>query len=90
MEEPVHYLVMLLLAFDGTLIKEVLEFSRPMTLMECGFFANEHREAIATYKEFEDMMKNSYYLNDGSGTWQGHICVQDPTKIFGVPHNIIK
>ncbi len=81
MEEQVHYLVMLLLQFDGTLIKEVLEFSRPMTLMECSDFADGHREAIATYREFEDMMRNGYYLNDGSGTWQGHICAQNLYKI---------
>ena len=26
------------------------------------------------YKEFEDSIKNGYYLNDGRGTWQGVIC----------------
>ena len=36
MDEPVHYLVLLLLSFDGQMIKEILEFARPMTLMECG------------------------------------------------------
>ena len=54
MEEPVHYLVMLLLAFDGTMIKEVLEFARPMTLLECWDFADGHREAIATHKWVEE------------------------------------
>ena len=67
-------LIILILLFDGTLIKEVLEFTRPMTLLECGDFADAHREAIATYKEFDDAMKNGYYLNDGRGTIQGFIC----------------
>ena len=56
MEEPVHYLVLLLLQFDGTLIKEVLEFTRPMTLMECLDFADGHREAISHYI-FEEKIK---------------------------------
>jgi hypothetical protein len=37
-------------------------------------FADDHREAIATYKEFDDAMRNSWYLNDGRGTVQGFIC----------------
>ena len=82
MEEPVHYLVLLLLQFDGTLVKEVLEFARPMTLLECGDFADAHREAIATHKWVEeDLMKSGWYLNDGTGTWQGSMCIQDPDKL---------
>jgi len=82
MEEPVHYLVLLLLQFDGTLIKEVLEFSRPMTLMECLDFADGHREAISHYIfEREDKIINAWYLNDDTGTYQGSICVQDPDKL---------
>jgi len=52
-----------------------------MEVHECLMFADDHREAIATYKEFEatykefeDAMKNGYYLNDGRGTWQGVLC----------------
>lgn len=82
MEEPVHYLVLLLLQFDGTLIKEVLEFTRPMTLMECLDFADGHREAISTHKWLEeDLMKSGWYLHDGTGTYQGSMCVQDPDKL---------
>tara|TARA_B100000029_G_scaffold461159_1_gene492723 strand:+ start:608 stop:841 length:234 start_codon:yes stop_codon:yes gene_type:complete len=77
MEEPVHYIVLLLLQLDGTLIKDVLEFTRQMTLMECLAFGDAHREAIATYSE----KVNAWFLNDGSGTWQGHECVQDPDKL---------
>ena len=82
MEEPVHYLVLLLLQFDGTLVKEALEFIRPMTLLECLDFSEDHREAISTHKWVEeDLMKSGWYLNDGTGTWQGSICIQDPDKL---------
>ena len=45
-----------------------------MDIHECLMFAEDHRAAIATYKEFEDPMKNGSYLNDGRGTIQGFIC----------------
>jgi hypothetical protein len=80
MEEPVHYLVLLLLQFDGTLVKEVLEFTRSMTLMECLDFADDHREAIATHS-WTDPRGQSWYLHDGTGTYQGSICIQDPDKL---------
>ena len=80
MEEPVHYLVLLLLTFDGTMYKEVLEFTRPMTLMECSDFAEAHKKAIATFS-WDDPRGSSWFLNNGNGTWQGHICMQDPDKL---------
>ena len=67
-------LVILVLLFNGTLIQEEYNLSRPMEVYECLLFADDHREAIATYKEFEDPMKSGYYLNDGRGTVQGFIC----------------
>ena len=67
-------LVILILLFDGTVLQEEYPLLRPMEVHECLMFADDHREAIATYKEFEDSMKNGYYLNDGRGTWQGVIC----------------
>ena len=45
-----------------------------MDVHECLMFADDHREVITTYKEFEDSIKNGFYLNDGRGTWQGVIC----------------
>ena len=45
--------------------------------MECLAFGDAHREAIATYSE----KVNAWFLNDGSGTWQGHECFQDPDKM---------
>ena len=70
----VKTLVILILLFDGTLLKESYELARPMDVHECLLFADDHREAISTYKEFEDVMKNGWYLNDGRGTVQGFIC----------------
>jgi len=67
-------LVILILLFDGTLVKEKLNFSKPVEVHECLMYADEHREAVATYKEFEDSLKNGWYLNDGRGTVQGFIC----------------
>ena len=70
----VKTLVILILLFDGTLVKERYDLARPMEVHECLLFADDHREVIATYKEFDDAMKNGWYLNDGRGTVQGFIC----------------
>jgi len=70
----VKTLVILILLFNGTLLKESYELTRSMEVHECLLFADDHREAIATYKEFEDGMKNGWYLNDNRGTIQGFIC----------------
>ena len=67
-------LIILILLFDGTVLKEEYPLARPMEVYECLMFADDHREAIATYREFNDAMKNGYYLDDGRGTWQGVIC----------------
>tara|TARA_Y100000593_G_scaffold6488_1_gene12327 strand:+ start:223 stop:369 length:147 start_codon:yes stop_codon:yes gene_type:complete len=48
-----------------------------MTLLECGDFAEAHREAIAIYND----KINAWLLKDGSGTWQGNICIQDIDKL---------
>jgi len=45
-----------------------------MEVHECLLFADDHREVIATYKQFEESIKNGFYLNDGRGTVQGFIC----------------
>tara|TARA_R110001599_G_scaffold302559_1_gene508267 strand:- start:352 stop:570 length:219 start_codon:yes stop_codon:yes gene_type:complete len=70
----VKTLVILILLFDGTLLKESYELTRPMGVHECLLFADDHIEAISTYREFEDPMKQGWYLNDGRGTVQGFIC----------------
>ena len=68
-------LIILVLLFDGTLLKESYELLRPMEVHECLMFADDHREAISTHKWFEkDLIKSGWYLNDGRGTVQGFIC----------------
>jgi len=70
----VKTLIILILLFDGTLVKETLDFVKPVEVHECLMYADDHREVIATYKEFEDSLRNGWYLNDGRGTIQGFIC----------------
>ena len=67
-------LIILILLFDGTLLKESYVLARPMEVHECLLFADDHREAISTYKEFDNIMQNGWHLNDGRGTVQGFIC----------------
>jgi hypothetical protein len=67
-------LIILILLFDGTLVQEKYKLGRPMEVGECLMYADDHREGIATYKEFNDGLRNGWYLNDGRGTIQGFIC----------------
>tara|TARA_A100001515_G_scaffold27769_1_gene21366 strand:+ start:627 stop:833 length:207 start_codon:yes stop_codon:yes gene_type:complete len=64
------YLVLLLFSFEGEVIKEKLEFTRPINVYECMEVGSEHREQISTY----DDKINAWILNDGRGTFQGFIC----------------
>jgi len=68
-------LIVLILLFDGTLIKEKLEFDKPITILECLEFSDKHREEIASHIWVKNVMKSGYYLNDGRGTIQGFICM---------------
>ena len=67
-------LTILILLFNGTLVKEKLEFERPVSYVECMEIAEEHRVAISTHHWKKDIMKSGWYLNDGRGTIQGFIC----------------
>ena len=67
-------LIILVLLFDGTLVQEKYELGREMPVEECMQYGDDHREAIAEYKEFKDNIKNGWYLKDGRGTIQGHMC----------------
>ena len=67
-------LIILVLLFDGTLIQERYDLAREMSVYECLAFGDDHREAIAEYKEFDDNLKNGWYLKDGRGTIQGRMC----------------
>ena len=66
-------LVILILLFDGTLVKERYDLAKPMKVHECLMFADDHRGEIATYKDTNDNT-SGWYLKDGRGTVQGFIC----------------
>ena len=66
-------LIILVLLFDGKLVQERYELGREMPVGECLQYGDDHREAIAEYKEFKDNLKNGWYLKDGRGTIQGHM-----------------
>ncbi len=70
----VKTLIVLILLFDGTLVKEQLHFDKEVTVLECLEFADQYREEIATHFWVKGVMKSGYYLNDGRGTVQGFIC----------------
>ena len=76
MEDLVHWM-MIYLSNDGVLTKIPLEFTRAMTLMECMDFAEDHRAAVATY--YEEV--NRWIMDDGSGSWVGRQCYQDPERM---------
>jgi hypothetical protein len=68
----VKTLIIMVLLFDGEVVLEKYDLSRSMEIHECLMLADEHREAISTYKS--DGMKQGWYLNNNSGTIQGFIC----------------
>ncbi len=45
------YLIILILSFDGQLIKEKLEFTRPININDCMDYGSDHRKQISTYNE---------------------------------------
>tara|TARA_Y100001951_G_C11272825_1_gene259919 strand:+ start:394 stop:552 length:159 start_codon:yes stop_codon:yes gene_type:complete len=51
-----------------------MDFTKPVEVQECLMFADDHREAIATYKDDGGAETSGWYLNDGRGTVQGFIC----------------
>ena len=51
-------LIILILLFDGTLIQERYNLTREMSVHECLQYGDDHREAIAEYKEFKNTLKN--------------------------------
>ncbi len=82
MEEPVHYLMMLIYT-DGMYIQKLAEvFTEPTTLMQCLDYGDEYRESVATYVfEKDGINVNRWIMNDGSGDWFGYSCYQDPDRM---------
>ena len=65
-------LVILILLFNGELVKEKLVLPIEMDVHECLTFSEKYRETVSTYKS--DITTPGWYLNDGRGTIQGFIC----------------
>ena len=79
----VKTLVILILLFNGTTEKHLVEFNPPIDLMDCLALGDAHRRIFSTYSwgdqhgapDFRfDGMRQGWYLNDGRGTIQGHYC----------------
>ena len=64
----VKEIVLIILLFNGELKLTPLPFEG--TVHECFAHGNQLRVQLATYNE----ERNAWFLNDGSGTWQGFIC----------------
>ena len=64
----VKTIVILVLLFNGDLVKEPLHLPLGSSVNDCFNYAKMHIKAITTYKD------NGHYLNDGRGTVQGFIC----------------
>ena len=75
--------MILILLFDGTVVKDRLNFNPPIDVTDCWALGNAYRELISTHRwgdqrgapDFSlDAMRQGWYLNDGRGTIQGTYC----------------
>ena len=64
----VKEIVLIILLINGELSLPSFPFEG--TMMECLEHGDKMRIELATHSE----EKNTWFLNDGSGTWQGFIC----------------
>ena len=64
-------LIILILLFNGDLVKEKLVLPIEMDVYECLTFSDGYRKAVSTYKS--EGTTQGWYLNDGRGTIQGFI-----------------
>ena len=69
----VKEIILILLLINGELSLSSFPFKG--TVMECFEYGDQLREELSTHKWVEeDMMKSGWYMNDGTGTWQGYTC----------------
>ena len=64
----VKEIVLILLLVNGEMSLPSFPFEG--TVMECLDYGDKMRVELATYNN----ERNVWFLNDGSGTWQGFIC----------------
>ena len=79
----VKTLVILILLFNGTIVKDHISFNPPIDVIDCWAFGTAYYELMATHRWGDqhgaptfkfDGMRHGWYLNDGRGTVQGHYC----------------
>ena len=79
----VKTLVILILLFNGTVVKDYISFNPSIDLMDCLAFGNAYYKIMSTHRwgdqqgapDFRfDAMSQGHYLNDGRGTLQGYYC----------------
>ena len=64
----VKEIILIILLINGELSLPSFPFEG--TVHECFAYGDKWRVQLATYNE----KRNAWFLNDGSGTWQGYIC----------------
>ena len=64
----VKEIVLILLLVNGEMSLPSFPFEG--TVMECLDYGDKMRVELATYNQEQ----NAWFLNDGSGTWQGFTC----------------
>ena len=64
----VKEIILILLLVNGEMSLPSFPFEG--TVHECFAHGNQLRTELATYND----ERNAWFLNDGSGTWQGFIC----------------
>ena len=79
----VKTLVIIILLFNGTAVKDYISFNPSIDLMDCLALGDAHRRIFSTHSWGDqhgaptfkfDGMRHGWYLNDGRGTVQGHYC----------------
>ena len=79
----VKSLVIIILLFNGTAVKDRSSFNPSINILDCLAWADMYRKIFSTHRwgdqkgapDFRfDAMRQGWYLNDGRGTIQGHYC----------------
>ena len=70
----VKTIVVIILLFNGEM--ELKKYPFQGTVHECFEYGEQLRNQLSKHKWVEeDMMKSGWYLNNGTGTFQGFICM---------------
>ena len=69
----VKTIVILVLLFNGNLVKERLHLLSASSVSDCFNYAEMYIKSITTHS-WDDPRGSGHYLNDGRGTVQGFIC----------------